>query len=264
LKKNHFQKVKEYWENQETVSLKDESLKKLEIDTIIKLIKANKTPLIRDLTIEIGCGDGEGAKNYHQHSKHHICLDYSLTMLKKGKQSLEDKTNISFIQADVRDLPFKESVLFDLIISERCLINLPSVEQQYKSINQLTNHLKSKGQFIFVEGTKQGLDNLNKIRGELSLSPIPMPWHNIFFNEDELIPVLNKNFAIRDKNSFWFYYIGSRILNPAVEHPNPPQYDSKINLNSYLISKSLNEYFHSDLNISISIGQIFYLNLIKE
>jgi len=61
------------------------------------------------------------------------------------------------------------------------------------------------------------------------------------------------------KGSFWFYYIGSRVLHPAFVYPEPPAYESKLNELSYKIYKSIENQYFKDFQLPHSIGQVFYI-----
>ena len=257
--KERFYKIKKHWDNQNTYSMRDFFVKDIEISKITSLIDSLKQKF--DYILEIGCGDGEGTSKYSNFSKNFIAIDYSMTMLKKAKANVSNK-NVFFIQADVRYLPFKKDFQVDLIISERCLINLPSKEEQYTTIDKLLN--LNKTYFILAEGSKQGLDNINKLRKLFQLDDIKMPWHNIFFDEDELLDFLKNKVNIIKKGSFWFYYLSSRVLHPAYVQPDNPTYESKFNEYPYKIYKELEASFFEQIEEPYSIGQIFYMLIEKK
>lgn len=257
-----FNKIRQYWENQSTLSLQDRYLKTIEIEKIVTLIKPGRSSFGRAL--EIGCGDGEGTSKYAVYCDQIIALDYSFMMLQKARQKFSERRNVCFIQADIRYLPFKPSVRFDLIISERCLINLPEKSEQDDCIVNLTRHLNPSGRFVFMEGSQQGLDRLNRIRQKVNLNPIPMPWHNLFFNEDVLIPELKESYTLLHKGSFWYYYLGSRVIQPALVYPLEPRHDSDMNRITWQVYQDLEEDFWPYLQEPVTIGQIFFLNLQKK
>ncbi|MBP7459724.1 MAG: class I SAM-dependent methyltransferase [Candidatus Delongbacteria bacterium] len=256
-----FDQIKQYWENQSTLSLKDTYLKRIEVQKIVSLIASENSRYERAL--EIGCGDGEGTHEYSSRCRHLVALDYSFTMLQKARQQTADQDSISLVQADVRHLPFKPSIRFDLIISERCLINLPQKSEQEECIRQLTHRLNPAGRFVLVEGSKQGLERLNRIRHRVGLPPIPMPWHNQFFDESDLIPFLKPFYSILHQGSFWYYYIGSRVIQPALIYPDEPKHDSELNRITWQVYQDLGEDFWPHLQEPFTIGQIFYLDLQK-
>lgn len=259
MTENRYDQVKDHWENQKTVSLRDTYLKDLEMRQIISFIK--EIPQ-KKMALEIGCGDGEGTKKYQNDFHQYIAVDYSKEMLKKASEELKGEKAL-LVCCDVRFLPFKQSVQFDCIISERCLINMPDKESQKTALKQLGEYLNQGGRFIFMEGTADGLERVNEFRNAVGLNPIPMPWHNIFFHEEEIEKFLSTDFNQLKKGSFALYYLNSRVLNAAVSAPNPPQYESPINENTYKICLAMEKNSFLNEVFEKTIGQIFYLFLEK-
>src|SRR6266576_3192038 len=46
---------------------------------------------------------------------------------------------------------------------------------------------KPGGRLLMLEGSKQGMDSLNEFRAAFGLNPIPVKWHNLFFDDEVLI-----------------------------------------------------------------------------
>ena len=86
-----------------------------------------------------------------------------------------------------------------------------------------------------LEGTIQGLYNLNSTRQIFNLDPIldADPQYNWFsnkFDENEMIHVALKYFQkLEHIQRFGMYYLISRIIHPLLVAPDQPKFDSKIN-----------------------------------
>jgi ubiquinone/menaquinone biosynthesis C-methylase UbiE len=151
---------------------------------------------------------------------HHANAALSRAKDLKGKVKFEVKDVLSL------DLP-KNS--FDIIITERCLQNLPSWESQKKAILNIMNILKSGGIFLMLECSKTGLDRLQALRKLVGKEKIEnaMPWHNRFFEDGKLLRFCREFCAksVRIKHFCSTYMLVTRLIssrwgNVAVKLPN--------------------------------------------
>src|SRR5262249_21175901 len=144
----------------------------------------------------------------------YLGLDFSEKML-EGAASLmerfksELKSVPVFQQADVRNLQLPDSN-FDCVVSERCLLNLPSPADQWQTIREVHRVLKPGGTYLMVEGTEDGLEALNVVREGMGLPAIPSVApdnvSSLKFRERELENVLAPLFTIVEKRYFGLYY----------------------------------------------------------
>jgi len=117
-----------------------------------------------------------------------------------------------------------KSEKYDIIFTERCLINLMSWELQKKAINQIYKLLKKDGTFIMLEAFTDGLNNLNLARKALGLKNIEPAWHNNYFVKKRFEKSIKMKFCFlktsTTKNNYdnflSSYYFGSRILYPSL------------------------------------------------
>lgn len=94
------------------------------------------------LCLDAGCGTGMTTKTFSPHARLVIALDYSHEALKVLKE--KGIANVSPIQADIRHLPFKNSV-FDVSICANTLQHLRPGEPQQEAIAELRRVTKNKG-----------------------------------------------------------------------------------------------------------------------
>ena len=124
---------------------------------------------------------------------------------------------------------------YDIVISQRCLLNLPSKDMQWQAMREISRILKPDGIYLMLEGTLQGLRNLNAFRHNFGLEPIPEadPKYNWFsnkFDEDEMIQVAKGSFKkLVYIQRFGMYYFLSRVIHPLLVAPGKPKYDAYIN-----------------------------------
>lgn len=191
---------------------RDSNLRELEIAFI-------RRHLITGEVLDLGCGNGYTllslAKDFECRF---LGLDFSANMIDSARRLTEKskkqlKSIPDFRVCDVRRLPFEASS-FDCAISERCLLNLPSREDQYQTIREVHRVLKRGGVYLMVEGTEDGLCRLNKIREELGLPPIPSTSSSnptsLKFKEADIQAFLRPLFEIEVTQFFGMYYLISR------------------------------------------------------
>lgn len=239
MKKNLTKKIKSFWGEQAKkfgsnylATVPDKYLKQLEIVNILKYI-----PNCNIKMADIGCGNGFSTIAFAKERKCRFTgIDYSDEMIKWAieagkKQEKKLIGTANFKVGDVLNLKDIKSGEFDVITTDRCLINLTSLAEQKKAIKELARIVKRGGNYIMCEDTQEGLAKLNKLRVLAGLTAIPNHWHNIYINEKRIIPFIKRYFNIEIIDNFGsMYYLASRIFN-ALASPNPtkPNYLSVIN-----------------------------------
>ena len=118
---------------------------------VSQIIEASYPIRNNDIVIDIGSWIGTFAFHSATFSKMSIAVDYSLEVLKKGKDIISSKfpnlvNKIYFIQADVTALPFKGGMA-DIVFSCDCIEHLPK-ESHYRYINELLRVMGRKGKAL--------------------------------------------------------------------------------------------------------------------
>jgi ubiquinone/menaquinone biosynthesis C-methylase UbiE len=204
--------VLSYWQQENVESMYDKYLLNAEID----LIKTNILP--NSKILDAGCGEGEGTLHYSKIPGVTIhATDFSDTRLKKAKENLKGVSNVILKKIDFLG-EYELDDDYDIIITQRFLINLMEFDLQKKVIINLMNRLKENGQFLMLEGSKDGVDELNAFRKIFSLDPIPIKWHNLFFKNSELENFLNlEGFKIIDEIGLGDYFLLTRGIRPVFD-----------------------------------------------
>jgi ubiquinone/menaquinone biosynthesis C-methylase UbiE len=217
----------------------DLPLKDLEMRVLSEYIRDGQNVL------DIGCGNGVTAFHFLDKANIKITgLDFAEKMIEDANRRLKERGTpevvAGFYVGDVRDLSGTSEIAnkqYDVIITERVLINLSSWEEQESALRSIVERLAPNGVYLMCENLEEGLNNINRARTVTGLSEIEMPWHNRYLREKEIRGV---DFAelveYRDFSSI--YYFLSRVVNAwiAKASNSEPQYDSSINqLATYLI-----------------------------
>ena len=203
--------------------------KQLEIEAISAYVRDGMHIL------DVGCGNGitaiEIARRY---SVDVIGIDFAKEMVTAAagmakKQRL--KGSVRFQVGDVRNLS-SFSVKFDLIYTERTLINLPDWPAQQEAIISITSLLVNGGLYVMCENSQDGLDKINSLRELVGLPQITPPWHNRYFRDAELQATAFPGVKLEGISyySSTYYFLG-RVVNAwlAAQDGQEPQYEAPVN-----------------------------------
>jgi ubiquinone/menaquinone biosynthesis C-methylase UbiE len=200
----------------------DKHLISLETDMIKNRIRPDSKIL------DAGCGEAEGTKNYAKIKGVKIhAADFSKTRLELAKKNLRGANNVILKQVDFLGNYDLDSD-YDYVISQRFLINLMELKLQKKVILDLMKRLKKGGRFLMFEGSVDGVKELNDFRALFKLDPIPVKWHNKFFDDKRLVGFMEKNkFKLIETGGLGEYFLLTRGLRPIFD--NKLNWDSPFN-----------------------------------
>ena len=170
---------------------KTPTIKQLEINALARVISKFASASTTNSVLEIGCGNGHnifGLARLFPNFKFHG-IDYSNDMIAaacKLKKELPD-SQLDFSAGDVLNLTAKASLQnnFDVIFTDRLLINLNSWELQQQGIEQIASCIKNNGLLVIIENFTQSYANQNLLRQVIGLPPRTPDPYNKFINEKE-------------------------------------------------------------------------------
>ena len=185
-------------------------LRRLEIIKMTKLIKLYKPKRVLD----VGCGNGYSTRIYANRfpKVEFVGIDYSSEMILQAKKS--SIANCNFFVGDALYLNSLPDSVFDLIITQRCLQNIPDYERQRIAINNLLCKVSSNGTLLLMECSRDGVEQLNYLRSLIGMRPIAdiEPWYNNFFKDKDLINDYCAN-VIHFTSTYMFL---SRLIHPCL------------------------------------------------
>jgi ubiquinone/menaquinone biosynthesis C-methylase UbiE len=132
-------------------------------------------------------------------------------------------------QGDIRQTRY-EDAFFDVVYTERCLINLLDYQEQLKAVREIARILKPSGYYLMLECFTDGLENNNKARREMGLQQIDPAYHNLYFEKETLFRDIRQVFRVVDpaevdaeegstaipSNFLSSHYFVARILHPLI------------------------------------------------
>jgi ubiquinone/menaquinone biosynthesis C-methylase UbiE len=209
---NDNREVLDYWNRVDVESMYDKHLLSMETRIISKRIPENSKVL------DVGCGEGECAYVYAQVRGTKILgVDFSDTRLAKAASLLAHCGNVALAKCDMLK-PIILSSDYDIVISQRFLINLMEWDLQKMVLGHMVERLKKGGRLLLLEGCQQGTQELNRLRASFGLDPIPVKWHNLFLDETQLIPhMLDLGCALIDTDGLGSYFVLTRAIRPIFD-----------------------------------------------
>ena len=225
--------VRTFWNSRaglgQWAGTRDVIAKQLEIEAISKNVSDGMRIL------EVGCGNGITAIELASRFCVDILgIDFAADMIDAARTLLHGHTlkgSVRFEVGDVRELRV-ESGGFDMIYTERVLINLPNWPAQQEALRQMTGLLAPGGLYVMCENSQDGLDALNTLRVRVDLPAIVPPWHNVYFRNALLEQLRLQDVVLENVDDYSStYYWLSRVINAsmAASEKKEPDYESPIN-----------------------------------
>lgn len=223
----HYRKEAEEHGKDASSTMRDEITRGREIAGVLRVLEFLKSPgaPITNL-LDIGCGNAyllEVLRKNHP-SIALTGLEYTPEMVQLARD--RGVAQCAIEQGDVRALPFGDHG-FDVVITERCIINVMDRAHQADSLRQVARVLRPGGHYLCIEAFTDGLSELNHARDELGLAPNEMPYHNLWFDKPWFLETIAPDFEVVDlsrhrdpslpgPNFLSSHYFVSRVLYPAV------------------------------------------------
>ena len=209
----HNQKqVLEYWNDDNVESMYDKHLLNAEIELIRKHIPEGSKVL------DAGCGEAEGTVVYSSIPGTVVhAVDFSETRLQKARERLSDRANVTFQQVDFLGT-YQLDNDYDVVVSQRFLINLMEWKLQQRVLLDLAAMLKPGGRLLMLEGSRQGVDSLNEFGAAMELEPVPVKWHNLFFDDGALVGFMNDHGCrLLAEEGLGTYFLLTRGVRPLLD-----------------------------------------------
>ncbi len=235
--------IKSYWDKRSRTFETDlkattdhPTIKLLEISAIHEAIRKTGLDKKRDVEIlEVGCGNGHNcfALSELLPNFKFAGLDYSEEMVRNANRIKElsplKYPKINFYLGDVLNLEKSKDLQdnYDIIFTDRCLINLKSAESQIAGINQILSRLRRGGYFIMLENSVQNYARQNEGRRSVGLPERRPVEYNLFIDEDTIVPQIKKRAKLMNIHDFGslhdivLYILVPLINNGVIDYSHP-------------------------------------------
>lgn len=198
--------------------------------------------------LDIGCGNGGSLiRIAKEKGVTGVGFDFSEGMVKTARAAVEAAGLSDALSIHHRGVPpvATDWGTFPFIYSQRCLINLNTVEAQREAVLSVANVLEPGGTYVMMECFNEGAEETNLLRRRLGLEVMHAPWHNRFFNLHEVKGWSSPKFYVeRVVHISSTYHFLSRVVYAALARDagEPLQYDSKINLLARDLPQEIGEF----------------------
>lgn len=168
---------------------KTPTIKRLEIDALARVMSKYFSPSTNRSVLEVGCGNGHNifglAKIFPSYS--FLGLDYSDDMILSASKLIKElpEFQLRFEVGDVLNLSASHDLNheFDLVFTDRLLINLNTWELQKLGLQELRSCLKKNGYLVIIENFVTSYSNQNALRELIGLPPRTPDSYNRFMLE---------------------------------------------------------------------------------
>lgn len=169
----------------ERATLNEVHLRKLENRTMSNLLKGLNPARVLDA----GCGNGYSTRIFASGlpASQFLGMDYSESMISVARGGCPP--NCTFVLGDILQEETYPPGRFDCILTQRCLQNIPTYDQQKQAIRSMIHCLTPGGSLLLMECSREGVDQLNRLRVNICKRPLQHvePWHNHFVTDQLLI-----------------------------------------------------------------------------
>lgn len=221
----------EHWRNWATTygtelnaTTKTPTLKMIEIDALARRIAAvgfGDTPA---RVLEVGCGNGANCIGLAQvFPKLKIDgIDYVPEMVdaatkKAAAAGLGDRLtfrvgNALEVEADKNLAP-----AYDVVFTDRCLINLEALDLQLKAMTGLAAKVRPGGHLLMIENSTETYNRQNHYRELIGLPARAPASYNLFFDETKILPHLEKlGLSVTTEDLISLHDLVLYVLVPAI------------------------------------------------
>lgn len=221
-------------------STADVLAKRLEMTALLAEVDrraAEKNGTLR--VLDVGCGNGLLALAIAERYEAEVTgVDLSEEMVARANEAQAEqgdalKGACRFLRCGALELLERiDAGSVDVVVTERCLINLTSVDEQVAALETIRTVLAPGGVYLMCECTQLGLDRVNDVREEFDLARIQPPWHNLYLDESKILPAAEGLFELERVEHFAStYYLLSRVMNAKLTpEGEDPDYLSPVNL----------------------------------
>jgi SAM-dependent methyltransferase len=228
--------VKVFWQDAARAEVDAQGLRPTARDPYLQLAVEDIVEQYLEKTaslLDIGCGDGLSTLRFSERVRHVTGVDYIDGFVERARLNAAARgvTNAVFQQGDVTDLgPIRaRHGMFDVVVSIRCLINLPTWELQQKGLGEIAECVRPGGLFLCSEGWLEGWEGLNGLRAAAGLEPVQIVPYNKLIPRGRFEALAQTWFEPVGHHGLGLYLFMSRVVQPYLVRPQAPSHTHPLN-----------------------------------
>ena len=215
-------------QNSDDVALRDHFQRNIELRFIESLLRPCKSIL------EVGSGTGIVTQLLLKFAERLDGFDASEEMLNiLRKKITQANCNIRLDSLPTPTNEYKDD--YDIVVSCRVLINLESSGAQAAAIEWIASRLKTGGLLILIEGSSEGLDQIDKMRLACGLSILDRAQFNLNMSKKFIEQNCNCFFELQQYQSSGTYDYLTRIYYPLLVGQDKLQYNTQFHNSAYVM-----------------------------
>jgi SAM-dependent methyltransferase len=146
-----------------------------------------------------------------------------------GRLAGQVRARMRVVGADARTLEPLSGERFDVVYTDRCLINLASLEEQVTAAHAIAGVLADGGWFLMLENSRQTHARLNAARRAVGLPFRPAAEYNVFVDEEAFVPRVRDAFDLEGIDDFGgLHDVLLYALKPAAHEAHAIVYDDAL------------------------------------
>lgn len=231
------------------------SIKRLEVDAFSRQL-TSRVLAPDPVVLEIGCGNGFNGFSLAEAfpGLRYVGVDFSPSMVEQAAKIMDRQSQarefpvqrLAFGVLDARNLsaPFQiddKSVHrvgelvrpllpvrgFDVVLTNRMLINLVSAEEQLAVMRRIAGVLAPGGLFLMLENEREAHSRLNQIRQSLGLPNREAASYNVFIDSGGVVEPFKNHMdlleteAVSSLHDLLLYAVAPAAANREVEYDTP-------------------------------------------
>ncbi len=225
---NHYKNLAKNWGHQGQMSMQDKVIRSRETDFIVAQtrhsLRSRGISPEKARILDLGCGNGHLLSVLWEHfaGSTLVGLEFVPELVELARQ--RDLPGLLIHHSDMREeLSLGE---FDVIITERSVINLLEWKWQEEAFKNISRMLTQGGHYIMVESFHESWMELKAARIENKLSEVPISSHNRYLKE-ACIDTLQKLklcevSGVEPKNALSSHFFLSRVFQHLFTNENTP------------------------------------------
>jgi len=235
-------KIRKHWDDLSKSFNKDlksttktPTIKKLEIAAISQNIKILLENNDISNILEVGCGNGYNLIDLSSQFPfiNFTGIDYSEGMIENANKLKTDfdLKNTEYHIGDILKLDINKKLknCYDMVFTNRCIINLNSIELQLESLFNLSKKIRKGGYLLLIENSINTYGNQNRLRESLGLESRIPDAYNLFLDEkkfisyatEELNLELIKKMDFSSLHDIMLYVLIPKINGGKIDYTHP-------------------------------------------